>query len=224
MHEELQPWVGDRKIVTPDGSTYYFKNASLHREDGPAATYPNGTQVYWLDGCVHRPVSEGPAIIYPNGDEFYYEFGEGQKPYSIERKKLGKFHCVGGPAFVNDSTHTFMVEGIRHNIGGPAVIRTKQLHEVWFYFDVKHRRGGPAVFYSHPQGTIIPQQLYFELGSAYREDGPALIREGYLVHKVHGHKHNTQGPAEFSPERGVRYYLAGEEYSKLEHEALSGYI
>ena len=47
----------------------------LHREDGPAVVYTDGTkkyQAYWIHGVKHR--LEGPAIIYPDSIPTRYLF------------------------------------------------------------------------------------------------------------------------------------------------------
>ncbi len=47
--------------IDSDG-TKHWRNAKgqLHREDGPAAEYPNGTKVWYRNGQLHR--LDGPAI------------------------------------------------------------------------------------------------------------------------------------------------------------------
>ncbi len=46
----------------------------LHREDGPAAVYANGTQEWWANGRLHR--LDGPAVIYTNGTHEWWINGE----------------------------------------------------------------------------------------------------------------------------------------------------
>jgi hypothetical protein len=52
---------------------YYYKNDYLHRVDGPAVIYPNGTKGYYKDGKIHR--DDGPAVIYQNGRTEYWKNG-----------------------------------------------------------------------------------------------------------------------------------------------------
>ena len=40
----------------------YYLEGLLHREDGPAVVYDNGTQEWWVKGSRHR--LDGPAIYY----------------------------------------------------------------------------------------------------------------------------------------------------------------
>ena len=52
-------------------STGYFvycdwkKDGKLHREDGPAVIYADGSKDWCQDDVLHR--EDGPAVIYSNG-------------------------------------------------------------------------------------------------------------------------------------------------------------
>ena len=48
---------------------WYNENNKLHREDGPAAEYTNGSKVWYIDGKLHR--EDGPAIEWA-GDKSWY--------------------------------------------------------------------------------------------------------------------------------------------------------
>ncbi len=62
----------------------YFKDKLIHREDGPAIEWNDGTTSWYKKGKIHR--LNGPAIEYSNGDKEYYinntRFSE------VEYKKL----------------------------------------------------------------------------------------------------------------------------------------
>ena len=57
-------------------STSYYKKGTLHREDGPAREYSNGTKIWYKEGKRHR--ENGPALDFTNGykewwiDNFLY--------------------------------------------------------------------------------------------------------------------------------------------------------
>ena len=60
---------------------YYNKDSWLmyHREDGPAATYKDGSKYWWRHNKLHR--EDGPAIEHPNGSNtgvlyLWYYHGE----------------------------------------------------------------------------------------------------------------------------------------------------
>ena len=46
----------------------------LHRIDGPAVEWSNGSKFWYVDGKRHR--TDGPAIEYSSGSKRYYLFGE----------------------------------------------------------------------------------------------------------------------------------------------------
>ena len=55
----------------------YYKDHEmtiLHREDGPAVVYPNGSKWWYLNGKLHR--EDGPAIEWSNGEKCWYLNGE----------------------------------------------------------------------------------------------------------------------------------------------------
>lgn len=51
------------------GNTLWYKNGTLHREDGPAIVYSNGNESWWLDGKRHR--LNGPAISQMHFQEWW---------------------------------------------------------------------------------------------------------------------------------------------------------
>ena len=57
----------------PDGSkSYYNLNGKLHRENGPAIIYSDGSKAYFINGNRHRVT--GPAIEYSDGNfEYWYK-------------------------------------------------------------------------------------------------------------------------------------------------------
>ena len=52
-----------------DGSRWY-QNGKLHRTDGPAVVYANGTKYWWQNGLLHR--TDGPAVEYPTGHKRWF--------------------------------------------------------------------------------------------------------------------------------------------------------
>lgn len=68
-------------------NTAYYKNNQLHREDGPAIEWKNGSKHWYFHGLLHR--TDGPAI-----DLFAPYLGYTIKKWSIN----GKWHREDGPA------------------------------------------------------------------------------------------------------------------------------
>ena len=65
------------------GTKRYYKKGTttLHREDGPAVEYNNGTKEWWINGLPHR--IDGPALDYLVVKKWYFH---------------GKRHRKDGPA------------------------------------------------------------------------------------------------------------------------------
>ena len=97
--------------VPSAGSKVWYKDAKrsiLHREDGPAAEWSNGTKEWYINGERHR--TDGPAIEYANGTKFWFVDG--------------KCHREDGPAAeYADGTKYWFVDGKRHREDGPAIVR-----------------------------------------------------------------------------------------------------
>jgi hypothetical protein len=63
----------------------------LHREDGPAVTLSNGTEVWYQTGLKHRV--GGPAVVRKDGYQAWYQHG-------IR-------HRIDGPAIITASNDAF---------------------------------------------------------------------------------------------------------------------
>lgn len=56
------------------GTVSFFNNAgAVHRTDGPAVIYSDGTETWCQHGKLHR--LDGPAVIRPNGVCHWFLFG-----------------------------------------------------------------------------------------------------------------------------------------------------
>ena len=59
--------------IDKDGNKCYYKNKKmtiLHREDGPAIEWSDGTKFWCINGKYHR--EDGPAIEWANGSKEWY--------------------------------------------------------------------------------------------------------------------------------------------------------
>ncbi len=56
--------------VDNEGIIRWCQNGLLHRLDGPAVEWANGSKVWCQNGKYHR--LDGPAIEYANGDKYWY--------------------------------------------------------------------------------------------------------------------------------------------------------
>jgi len=101
--------------VDDEGTKFWLKNGSYHREDGPAVEWSNGGKLWYLDGKLHR--EDGPAI----------ERGSGTKHWYLN----GSLHRENGPATEwSNGEKEWYINGQRHRTCGPA-IETCEIKE-WF--------------------------------------------------------------------------------------------
>ena len=54
--------------------TRWYLNGKLHREDGPASIWADGTKCWCYHGAFHR--TDGPAIEYVDGHTSWYLHGK----------------------------------------------------------------------------------------------------------------------------------------------------
>ena len=106
------------EIVKNHKGTFYFSEpgnwinsnghpvwCKLHRENGPAAEYANGTKFWYLNGELHR--EDGPAHENADGNKYWY--------------LNGKRHRTDGPAIEGaDGNKYWYLNGERHREDGPA--------------------------------------------------------------------------------------------------------
>jgi hypothetical protein len=88
-------------------------NGLLHREDGPARIYSNGTKQYYKHGYLHR--IDGPAVDANHGyctkQVYYFE---------------GVIHNENGPAYIEKWSDSELLKYFEndklHHLQGPAII------------------------------------------------------------------------------------------------------
>lgn len=84
-----------------------LKNGKLHRLDGPAVEWADGTESWFQNGYLHR--LDGPAVKYRDGTSVW--------------KRHGKHHRLDGPAIEWASgAKDWWQNGKRHRLDGPAII------------------------------------------------------------------------------------------------------
>ena len=69
LHREDGP-----AIIWDDGSQHWYYRGFKHREDGPAIVGLNGFEAWWYEGERHR--EDGPAVIFANGRVEWWFLGE----------------------------------------------------------------------------------------------------------------------------------------------------
>lgn len=79
------------KKMFEDKTEYYNENGRLHREDGPAIEYNNGSEAWLKNGLYHR--IGGPAVTSTVGGaitKYYWLNGK------RHREDGPAFECIGG--------------------------------------------------------------------------------------------------------------------------------
>ena len=62
-------------IIDEYGTKYWHNSqGEVHREDGPAIEYPDGSKKWYKNGLLHR--EDGPAIEWINGGQEWYINGK----------------------------------------------------------------------------------------------------------------------------------------------------
>lgn len=133
--------------ITVDGARV------LHRIDGPACEYPNGTKEWYQNNVRHR--IDGPAYIHPDRIEEWFVDGKRHRtdgPASVTQHCQqwcvnGELHRLDGPAVEwTDGTKCWYVDGKRHRADGPAIVTPDGSSE-WWVNNKRHNVDGPAVVY-----------------------------------------------------------------------------
>ena len=60
-------------IEYADGTKVWYVNGQYHRTDGPAFEYAHGTKEWWVNGQCHR--TDGPAVEYADGTKEWWVNG-----------------------------------------------------------------------------------------------------------------------------------------------------
>ena len=87
--------------INNDRIMYWYLNGKLHREDGPAVEYLDGTKEWHRNGELHR--EDGPAIEWWDGETWWYQ--------------NGLCHRDGGPAVVRpNGRHEWWIWGKQYSV------------------------------------------------------------------------------------------------------------
>ena len=106
------------KVTVDSNGTIRWRNENgqLHREDGPAVEYTDGTKVWYLNDQLHR--EDGPAVEYADGTKSWY--------------LNGQRHREGGPAIEwADGDKSWWLNDQLHREDGPAVEGANGHKEWW---------------------------------------------------------------------------------------------
>jgi len=112
---------------------YWYLNGNLHREDGPAAEYANGTKFWYLNGKLHR--EDGPAAECADGTKYWYLNGEqitkkrGFRAMTPEKQRIAIAEACGWTDVrrpIDDSYHTIVTETLEWLMGRVAGVKPSE--------------------------------------------------------------------------------------------------
>jgi len=123
----------------------------------------------------------------------------------------------------------YLVDGVRHRIGGPALITSFYNRGYLFRTTFEWFKNG-ARFREENKPTAI--DLFFEDGKImdvlrvwhlnglhHRDGGPAtLSNDGYQVWYQYDKEHREDGPAIIYPNGHKEYWLYGQEYTQVKND------
>lgn len=68
----------DQVVPGGPGGPIYRRGGQLHRLNGPAVVWLDGTKLWYVDGQLHR--DGGPAVTHPSGSTEFWEHGQRTDP------------------------------------------------------------------------------------------------------------------------------------------------
>ena len=201
-------------------------NGKLHREDGPAYEYADGTKEWYINGKLHR--LDGPAIEYANGSKEWYlndklhredgparEYVSGYKEWWVN----GQLHRLDGPAIEwVDGSKEYYIDDKKYT--RPKFIKYLQEHDLPIpdLKDLKRYlpkdkskaslqdKDKPTEIY--PDGTKCWTN---DKGQYHREDGPAFEgANGDKAWYFNGQRHRIDGPAREKANGDEEWWVNGE--------------
>ena len=92
LHREDGP-----AVEYSDGTKEWYQNGNLHRADGPSVDRADGFKCWSLNGILHR--EDGPAREYPNGSKEWWLNGRPltEREFNKRTKSLdGKIATIDG--------------------------------------------------------------------------------------------------------------------------------
>ena len=107
-------------VEVNDTGTYWHTwpgtDRKLHRLDGPAIEYSDGSRAWYQNGQRHR--IDGPAVEYADGHREWFQ--------------NDLLHRHDGPAIeCPDGDRAWLQNGLLHRLDGPAIEHTVGTYEWW---------------------------------------------------------------------------------------------
>lgn len=213
-----------------DGRTEWRnQDGKLHRLDGPAMEWEDGSRSWFVNGQIHR--LDGPAVEQSNGYKSWWiedcryseeEFNEKIKQEAEKKNRsddvdVSEYNGIRYKVKVyGDRTEWRNRDGKLHRLNGPA-LEYRKGSKFWYIDGKLHRLDGPASEYANGD-----REWWFK-GELHRLDGPAIeYRDGSKEWWKDGKRHRLDGPA-VERENGYRgWYIEGKQYYKRQFDKKIG--
>jgi len=169
------------------GDKVWRLDGQLHRDNGPAVEYVDGTRHWHQHGNLHR--TDGPAIDCTTGSRQWFKHGARHRDDEGHSASRGAKHR---PAVEHDNgSREWWVNGEKHREDGPAIEQadgTKCCAATYLRGNL-HRLDGPAIEHGNElHGTQPKLQWWFE-GYELTEQQHTRIRSRVArVEKVRAHR------------------------------------
>ena len=79
--------------VSDNGGEEWYLNDKLHREDGPACEWADGSKLWYLNGKLHR--EDGPAVESADGSKYWHLNGKELSEAEFNARSKQKPSCEG---------------------------------------------------------------------------------------------------------------------------------
>jgi len=202
LHREDGP-----AIEWSDGSKEWWRNGQRHREDGPAREPADGSKAWWRNGLQHR--EDGPAVEWADGSKWWC--------------RNGQLHREDGPAVEwARGDKEWWRNGRRHRDDGPAVEYANGDKEWWrdgIQVEPFTESMDPDELEALATSVMGPQPVtdkfgtvsWFWRGEIHREDGPAIEwANGDKEWCRNGQRHREDGPAVEYADGGKAWFRDGQ--------------
>ena len=201
-------WI-DNKNTVKMNCTIYYKDGKIHKEDGPAIEWEDGSKYWYCEGHLHR--KNKPAVIQMDGLCEWWENGNFVYKKIIDQTSVKEL--IDNENQIEQEKEITLYGFDSETKAEIIKIKNHYGFEYRKYNHRLHREDGPAV--EKFDGT----KEWYRNGEVHRENGPAIeLKDGTKKWYRYNNLHREDGPAiEYSDGR-KRWFLYGDEYNQKEYE------
>lgn len=141
------------EVKTNIDGVFWYKNGTLHRDDGPAIELKNGSKEYWVEGNRHR--ENGPAVEHVAVHTALATV-IGKQEWWVN----GNLHREDGPAVVfDDGRKEWWVNGTNLRIEEAVPDPNVSNKELWFESEDWLKKATSIFESTYGSPRSIPEQI-----------------------------------------------------------------